>query len=184
MKKMIFIIVLILLLNSCSSEYEINTDNIEGTYRIDDRSLNLDNKNITVFLNLNKYMSWTEVNNIYLQNNKIQRLDISEFSKLWRLDISNNDIRFINDLKLPKKIRHLNVSGNSLDDIDWLDNYLEMKTLDLSNNNLDDNDINFSKFKKLRYINIEWNKVSTGVINKINDFNSVYLSQNKKPFSK
>jgi internalin A len=128
-------------------------------------------------------MTETEVNNIYLNNNKIQLLDISWFDKLGKLDISNNDIRFISDLKLPLTIRHLNLSNNKITNLNGLEKYTKLKTLDISFNNIEESAIVVKWLNNLKYINIEWNKVSTWTLSKLNEFNSVYLSNNKKPFS-
>lgn len=183
MKKILLILVSISLLISCTKEFEINKQNVESTYKIEDRSLNLANNEIKYFVNLNKYMTGTEVNNIYLQNNQIQKLNISDFDKLGRLDISNNEVRFINDLSLPKNIRHLSVAWNSLDNLNGLEQYINLKTLDLSHNNLEDEDIDLWMFERLKFVNIDGNNVSIELINKVNEFNALYLSQNKKPFS-
>lgn len=182
MKKILALIVISLTLVSCW-KYDINKENIETTYKVENRSLNLDNKWIENFVNLNEFMIWTEVNNIYLQNNKIQKLNISDFKELWRLDISNNEIRFINDLTLPENIRHLNISNNNLSDIKWLDKYNNIKTLDISNNNIKGTDLNLEIFPKLKYINITWNNMNDDILKKVDTFNSIYLSNNPIPFS-
>ena len=180
MKKTI-ILLLIFILSSCSS-YELNKENIEKTYIIENRSLNLQNKNIKWFVNLNIFMSETEVNNIFIQNNNIDTINISDFKDLWTLDVSNNNIRFISDLKLPFKIRSLNLSWNKLTSLKWLEKYKFLKKIDISNNNLKEKDIIFKSFKYLKYINVIWNDISKEFTQKIDRFNSLFLSNNLVPF--
>jgi hypothetical protein len=184
MKKISIFLFLLLLLTSCWKSFELNQKNIDDTYKTPDRSINLSNKWIKSFVDLNTYISEKEVNNIYLNDNNIQTINVSWYNKLWRLDISNNDIRFISDLKLPITIRHLNLSHNNLTNLKWLEKYTKLKTLDISYNNLEESGIVVKWLKNLKYINVEWNKVNDELISKLNQFNSVYLSNNKKPFSK
>jgi len=183
MKKILLIITSIVLLLSCTIWFELTNVSVKESYKISDRSINLSNNKITGFVNMNTYMSGIEVNNIYLSNNQIQLIDVSWFEKLWKLEINNNKIRFLSDLKLPIKIRHLNISWNQIDSIIWIEKYKKLKTLDISFNNLDIKDLDLTLFKNLQYINIEWNSFDLDFINKVNDFNALYLSKNKKPYS-
>lgn len=193
MKKILIFILPLILLFSCSEEkeeikevwYTLSNQNLMQEYEVPDRSLNLSNKNIKWFVSFSQYLTWTEVNNIYLQNNSIELLDVSKYSKLWRLDLSNNLIRFWTDVKLPSGIRHLNLSNNSLSSIKWLSNLKKLKTVDISNNDLDDNDIkSLIWLDNLQYINIEWNKVSDNLRVEFWKFNARYLSTHKMPYVK
>ena len=128
-------------------------------------------------------MTWSEVNNIFIWNNKIQLIDVSWFDKLWKLEINNNEIRFISDLKLPITIRHLNISNNNLTSLKLIEKYSKLKTIDISNNKLTDKDFEYFKWmKNFKYINMEWNEVSEELLLKINKFNSMYLRNNEEPF--
>ena len=183
MKKLLLIPILFLFV-SCGSNFEVNQENVANTYKGEDRSLNLTDENINGFVNLNGYMSGTEVNNIYVQDNNIEWLDISDYEDLWTLDISNNNIRFIWDLKLPLTIRHLNLSWNILTSLKWIEKYTKLKTLDISNNNITDDEIDISPLENLLYINMDNNPdMSDEKINATKEFNSIYLSTNPKPFS-
>lgn len=184
MKIPLILLSIIFILFSCSNNFEMTKENVENTYKLENRSLNLVNKDIANFVNLNKYMSWTEVNNIFLWNNRIQLIDVSGFNKLWTLEINNNNIRFISDLRLPLTIRNLNISNNNLTNLKWIEKYLKLKIIDISNNKLDDKSLILLKsLKNLKYINIEWNDISEKILEEIKAFNSTYLSNNKKPFS-
>ena len=183
MKKIILTGISLFFLVSCwTAKIELTNDTVNDSYKISDRSINLSNKNLDYYVNLNNYMTGTEVNNIYLNNNNIEIININKYDKLWTLDISNNNIRFISDLNLPLTIRHLNLSNNNLTNLQGLDKYTKLKTLDLSYNNLEESDIVIKGLDDLKYINIEWNNISTVWLDKINDFNRVYLSNNKIPF--
>lgn len=182
MKKLV-VVFLAVFLFSCSNEFKLTKENVESTYLEENRSLNLEGKSLPQFLNLNKFMKDTEVNNIFVWNNKIQVIDISSFEKLWKLEIDNNDIRFIWDLKLPENIRHLNLSHNNLDSLKWIKKYKNLKTLDISYNNLDDEDIDIVWLERLKYINIEWNNVSEEMLEKAANFNTRYLINNEVPYS-
>ena len=184
MKKVLLLIVSVFLISSCSNEFDGTKENIEATYKIENRSLNLENKNINFSLRLNHTMSGTEVNNIFLWQNKIQLIDVSWFEKLWTLEIDNNDIRFIWDLKLPLTIRHLNLSHNNLTSLKWIEKYTKLKTIDVSYNKLDSDSLKSLEWmKNLKYINVEWNSLSEKVLNKVNSFNSRYLLNNEIPFT-
>lgn len=184
MKKLLLIALSFLLLTSCGKEaFQLSNEKVENSYKTPDRSINLSNKWMENSVDLTEYMTGTEVNNIYLNDNKIQLVDVSKFDKLWKLDISNNDIRFISDLKLPLTIRHLNLSNNKLTNLKGLEKYTKLKTLDISFNNLEESAIIIKWLKNLKYINVEWNTVSDELISKLNQFNATYLSNNKKPFS-
>jgi len=183
MKKVLLLVSLVLFISSCSNEFEFTKENVESTYKVENRSLNLEGKNIKNFVNLNSYMSGTEVNNIFVWNNEIQLIDVSWFEKLWKLDINNNDIRFIWDLKLPEKVRHLNLSNNNLDSLKWLEKYTNLKTIDLSYNNLEDEDLIFDSYPRLKFINIEWNNVSEEMLETIDSFNARYLLNNEDPYA-
>lgn len=190
MKKLLIILFSILVLASCIHEkeeasYTLTDENLLQDYRVTDRSLQLSDKGFMWFLNLWTYLKDTEVNEVYLSNNKIETLDVSWFTKLLRLDINNNNIRFMWDLKLPENIRSINLSGNKLDTLAWIEKYKNIKILDVSNNQLQDDDIDIlEELPELMYLNIEWNQMSEETINRINEFNSIYLRNNEVPFTK
>lgn len=184
MKKIIAVISVTFLLISCWNTFELTQEYIEKQYNESDRSINLENTELTGFISLNEYKTEKEINNIYLSNNNIDVIYISSYDKLWKLDISNNSIRFIWDLNLPEKIRHIDLSYNDLDNIDWLEKYTQIKTLNLSHNNLDDDDLkNISEFEKLIFIKVEWNDFSPETLHEINTINARFLAVNQDPFN-
>lgn len=183
-KKIIMWITLVFLV-SCWAKFEINSESLSDSYKDNNRSVNLNDKNITWFVNLNEYMTDKEVNNIFVQNNSIEWIDISDYNDLWTLDISNNNIRFIWDLHLPVNIRHLNLSWNNIESLEWIEKFKKLKTLDVSNNNLSDDKLDVSALENLLYINLKWNtNISEEKLNAAAEFNALYLTNNPVPFSK
>ena len=190
--KVISIIVMlmsaVLLLSCWKTElvsYDFSDEKLMMSYEAPDRSLNLWSKKIRGFVNMNLFLTWTEVNNIYMQNNYIETIDISWLKKLWRIDLSNNLLYFWNDIKLPSDIRHINLSNNKLTSVDWLSGLNKLKTLDLSNNALDDEDIkSLSWLNKLQYINVKWNNVSQKILDKFDTLNAKYLETHEMPYVK
>lgn len=160
----------------------LTQEEVNVSYKQEDRSLNLNNKNLSGFVNFNKYLDDKEINNIYLADNNIEILDISNFDKLGRLDISNNVIRFGSDLRLPIGIRHINIANNNLDSLDGIIWLKKIKTLNLDGNNLDDDDIVLSDFPNLKYISAKNNNLSPDVLEAIDIFNNKYLINNPSPF--
>ncbi|QFR39745.1 leucine-rich repeat domain-containing protein [Candidatus Gracilibacteria bacterium 28_42_T64] len=186
MKKVLIAIVSILLLASCGkTAFELSNKSLLASYETPDRSINLVGKEIKGFINLNLYLTGTEVNNIYLGNNEIELLDISGYNKLGRIDLGNNNLRFGSDLKLPANIRHINVSNNKLTNLEGFSGLEKLKTLDVSYNNLDEEDIKgLTKLNKLQYLNVEGNDVSQELLDKMTEFNKVYLSTHAMPYVK
>ncbi len=165
--------------------YELSDGNLIMHYEKEDRSLNLENKDIRGFVNINLYLTWTEINNVYLKWNSIEWIDVSELYKLWRLDLSGNSIKYSNDLKLPKDIRHLDLSNNWLETIESLSWLKKIKTLDLSNNNLDDEDFKSLKWLEgLQYLNLEGNSISQKILDRLTEFNAKYLQTHEMPYVK
>lgn len=186
MRNILIFISLVLFLVSCGYDdsYKLNKENVEKTYKREDRSLNLEDKKIKWYISLNKYMSWTEISNIFIWNNEIELINVSWFEKLWTLDIKNNNISFIWDLKLPNNITSLNLSWNDLSDIKWIEKYTKLKKIDLSYNKLTDEDFESLKaLKNLIYINVKWNDVSEELLNQISNFNATFLYNNDAPFT-
>lgn len=186
MRNILIFISLVLFLVSCGYDdsYKLNEENVEKTYKRVDRSLNLEDKKIKWYISLNKYMSWTEISNIFIWNNEIELINVSWFEKLWTLDIKNNNISFIWDLKLPINITSLNLSWNDLSDIKWIEKYTKLKKIDLSYNKLTDEDFESLKaLKNLIYINVKWNDVSEELLNQISNFNATFLYNNDAPFT-
>ena len=176
----------LLILASCGkTAFELSNESLLQSYEVPDRSLNLVEKDIKGFINLNLYLTGTEVNNIYLWGNEIEFLDISGYNKLGRIDLVNNNLRFVSDLKLPANIRHINISHNKLTDLNWLSGLEKLKTLDVSYNNLDEVDIKWlTNLKNLQYLNVEWNEVSQELLDKMTEFNAAYLSTHTIPYVK
>lgn len=127
-----------------------------STYIEENRSLNLNEKGITDFVSLNGLNGKTEIVNIYLSDNSIEVLNISEYTDLGRLVIANNNIRFFGDIKYPAQIRHLDLSGNILENLDGIEKLTELKTLNVKNNKLDDEDFKIlAGLEKLQLILLE-----------------------------
>lgn len=123
---------------------------------------NFKNKNIK-YLNLssNKKLTnidkLTDVEMLILKDCELNNLDeIKKLTNLTALDLSNNNIKNINDLNDLKLLQALSLSEN-----ENIDGTLE---LDLSSINLSDtkykNKFDFSKLKKLTYINLDNSNVN------------------------
>lgn len=160
----------------------LTQEEVNVTYIQDNRSLNLDNKHLSGFVNLNEYIGDKEINNIYLADNAIELLDISSFKDLGGLDLSQNQIRFWSDLKLPEWIRSINLANNKLDSLNGIIWLKKIKKLNLDGNNLDDDDIVLADFPNLKYISAKNNNLSPEVLEAIDIFNSKYLINNPSPF--
>jgi hypothetical protein len=67
MKKILIAMISLLILASCGkTAFELSNESLLQSYEVPDRSLNLVEKDIKGFINLNLYLTGTEVNNIYL----------------------------------------------------------------------------------------------------------------------
>lgn len=157
MKRFIVLILSLLFLVSCGtsspSSVELTSDAVMKTYKQENRSLNLEAKDISGFVSLNGLNGDTEIVNIYLSDNSIEVLNISEYTDLGRLVIANNNIRFFGDIKYPSQIRHLDLSGNMLESLDGIEKLTELKTLNVANNKLDDEDFKkLANLKKLQFV--------------------------------
>jgi hypothetical protein len=84
MKKIFITACISLLLVSCTppKTIEITQEYFDAQYTQEDRSINLEDKNIKGFISLNEFKSDIEINNIYLSNNKIDIINVSDFDKL------------------------------------------------------------------------------------------------------
>lgn len=153
-----------------------------SSYQQENRSLNLNEKSITGFVSLNGLNGDTEIVNIYIANNDIDIINVSEYPDLGRLDISGNNITFFADLKLPNQIRHLVLADNNLQNLDGIELLTELKTLDISGNRLDEADLKqLANLPKLQFIKVEGNEdISPEMTQQLNEFNIKYLQSTKQ----
>jgi len=132
-------------------------------------------------VNLNDIKPDVEVGNLYLSENSIEVLNISEYENLGKLELQNNNITFFGDVKYPKKLRQLDLSFNNLQNLDGIEELTELQTLNLSFNKLDEDDFKaLAGLDKLRLVYVDGNDVSLEFIEKITNFNFQYLSRIKK----
>lgn len=75
------IVLLSLVLVSCGS-FELNNKSIEEAYTATNKTLNLENKGLTDFVNLNGLSGSGEVADIMIYDNEIQVLNVSEYIDL------------------------------------------------------------------------------------------------------
>lgn len=124
----------------------------------------------------------TEIVNLYLQNNDIERLDVSDYSDLGRLDISNNDINYLANIKFPQQIRHIIITDSNLSTLDGIESLSELKTLDIRNNILDEDDLKkLANLPKLQLILAEGNPdISQQMLDNLAVFNIKYLQSIKQ----
>jgi len=118
-----------------------------------------------------------------LYDNNIEKIDVSGYTDLNRLNIANNKLTFFSDLKLPTSIRHLNASGNQLRTLDGIDKLTQLKTLDLRNNDLNDDDLDkISELENLKVVLVSGNPdISPDLINRLNNFSQKYIATIKNP---
>ena len=124
----------------------------------------------------------TEIVNLYLQNNAIETLDVSDYSDLGRLDISNNDINYLANIKFPQQIRHIIITDSNLSTLDGIESLSELKTLDIRNNILDEDDLKkLADLPKLQLILAEGNPdISQQMLDNLAAFNVKYLQSIKQ----
>lgn len=82
----------------------------------------------------------SEVLHLYVSNNDIDVLNISEYSDLIRLVVDSNSFTFFNDIKFPNQIRHINLADNQLETLAGIENLGSLVSLNVSNNLLDEED--------------------------------------------
>lgn len=163
------------------SDGDITAESVMSTYKKQDRSLNMADADISGFVSLNGLNGDTEIVNIYLQNNSIEVLNISEYEDLGRLNISNNGINFFGDIKYPSSIRHLDLSYNNLESLEGIQALTELKTLNVAHNKLTEEDFKVLwGLKKLQFIWVAGNDISPEFENNMNTFNAAYLGRIKR----
>ncbi|CRG95828.1 leucine-rich repeat protein [Plasmodium gallinaceum] len=106
--------------------------------------------------NYHNYIKIINLSNLYLPLNF---LNFSNFENLKILNLSNNGIENLNDLKLPKKLKVLNLKNNKISSLEFLSDFLEIEKLVLDNNELK----NINKIillKKLKILRCSHNKIT------------------------
>lgn len=182
MKHIALLLLTLTWLSACTPSFELTPESIMSTYQAPDRSLNLWDKGIAGFVNMNGLNGDTEIVNLYLQNNDIERLDVSDYSDLGRLDISNNDINYLANIKFPQQIRHIIITDSNLSTLDGIESLSELKTLDIRNNILDEDDLKkLANLPKLQLILAEGNPdISQQMLDNLAVFNIKYLQSIKQ----
>ncbi len=178
MLKNIFIIGAIIFLSACSSSWDkqLTQEDFIEAYKLKDRSVTLSENTLKGFVSLNGFNGDTEIVNLYLDKNEIEVLNISEYKDLWRLVISNNNIRFFGDIQYPEKIRHIDISFNQLENLDGIEKLTELKTLNVSYNKLNEQDFQkLASLTKLQLVYADGNNVSIEFLQRLATFNSKYL---------
>ncbi len=152
-----------------------------SSYTSENRGVNLSDMELTWFVSLNGLNNNEEIVNIYISNNEIEVLNISEYPDLGRIVADNNLIKYFGDIKYPNDIRHISLANNRLETLDWVENLTELKTLDVSNNMLDEEDFKkLASLEKLQLIYAQGNDVSQDFLERLDEFNTAYLSTIKQ----
>ena len=175
-------IVFSLFLVSCGT-FELSSESVLQSYNSETKTLHLEEKNISGFVYLNTYKPEEEIVDIMLQNNSIEVVDVTGYTDLELLNISNNKINYFWDIKLPEQILHLNASGNNLSTLDGIEKLKRLKTLDLRNNKLDSADLEkLGDLENLKVVLVDGNPdVSQELINDLRDFSLKYIATIKNP---
>jgi len=181
MKTLVSLILITFTLISCWESDSLSKKVLTKAYDAKSRSIDLSDSWIRGFVNLNDIKPDTEVGNLYLWENSIEVLNISEYKDLWKVELQNNDISFFSDVKYPEKVRQLDLSFNQLQNLDGIEKLTELQTLNLSYNQLDEEEFQkIADLTKLRLIYVDGNDVSDEFLIKIANFNFKYLSTIKK----
>jgi len=152
-----------------------------STYTRDNRGVDLSNMWLSWFVSLNGLNGEEEIANIYISNNEIEVLNISEFSDLLRIVADNNDIRYVGDIKYPVGVKHIDLSYNDLDSLEGIEALTELKTLNVAYNNLDEEDFKIlGELQNLVFIGVEGNNISEEFLSNMNSFNAKYLRSIKQ----
>lgn len=133
----------------------INCDNIE--YRIlecknnNDTYLDLSNMNLTKLIVEDKYINeLVNVKYLFLNNNKLDKIDLSLFKYLEVLDISYNNLTEI--INLPLTLRELCCNNNNLT---FIESHNNLVRLECSNNKL----IELNNYPNLELLKCENNRL-------------------------
>lgn len=98
-----------------------------------------------------------DLSNMNLTNDDLE--DIGLFSKIYTLDLSNNQISDLTNLPKLNRLLYLNLSNNKIDNIDSLNQFANIDRINLSSNNLQD--ISFlSTLKNAQWVILDDNKIS------------------------
>ncbi|KAM8972615.1 platelet glycoprotein Ib alpha chain [Pelodytes ibericus] len=132
----------------CSTDKNLIKDMVESTCNLDFSSEKLDFDSDTQILHL----SHIPVTTIHLSAFK-------SIPKLVELDLSNNEISFIN-VDFPLNLEDVNLANNSFDKLPMLSKLEKLVTLDLSNNRIVTVPENaFQGLKDLKELNLRGNKI-------------------------
>lgn len=189
MKKIILLFILSIFLVSCFT-MKVSTKSLLNSIDTNTHTLELSNKGFNKLPKFSKYLSWEVLESIKvidLSENNLNSItvnelkDLNSFKNLEKLNLSKNKFLLSTNLFLPDHLKELDISNNNLENLVWFYNLKSIKILNLSNNNLEDSDIldlyKKNKLKKLKNLDISWNKISKKLEEKINKIN---LINNKK----
>ncbi|SOV19082.1 leucine-rich repeat protein [Plasmodium gaboni] len=144
-------------------EYGMDDDDEDGHNKNYIKMKNIkDEKYLKVYkdININNYemhIQMINLSNLYM---KLTYLNFEIFKYLKILDLSNNGIEDLTNLKLPKELKVLNLRNNKIFCIDFLHDKLEIEMLLLDNNELKNiNKVNL--LKNLKILRCSHNKLST-----------------------
>ncbi|EAA18090.1 Streptococcus pyogenes AMV253 [Plasmodium yoelii yoelii] len=146
------------------------------------------------FSNYKFYVKKIDLSSLYIKFELTNLLDFSTFPKLEILNLSNNGIENLSNLKLPPKLKVLNLKNNKIVSID---NFINGELCCIEKIILDNNEIkNIDKInvlKNLKILRCSYNKISNIPIlnnlklieinihnNLIKDITNLILIKNKK----
>ncbi len=114
-----------------------------------------------------------------LSNNQIETISFQDGALLRDLNLTNNNLVFGSDMKLPSIIWKLELSGNRLQNIDGLGKLTELLYLDLWANKLRDTNLSELRGRNhIQYMNLSENpEISTARAEILEEFNNAYLDK-------
>ena len=170
--------------NDSNNSSKAYTDNLTDEELLSITNLSCNEKNIKDVSGIEKL---TKLVNLYLNNNNISSMDLSENSSLEYLDLSKNNISSINlekntelqyiniqynnrlssiNLNSNKKLKELHLGSNELTDLDLSQNK-DLETFDLSNNKLTSLDL--SQNENISSISLENNPISNDILMQVGE---------------
>jgi len=123
--------------------------------------------------------NFTNLEILNLSQNKIKKIEnLNIFSKLEELDISYNDIKKIEGLIELKNLKWLNLNNNQIKRIEGIKNLKKLEELDLSNNQINKIE-SLSECKKLKFLDLSSNHIERiENIEELNQLQVLTLSNN------
>jgi len=101
--------------------WELTGEIFMSAYTEEKRAVDLSDTGLKWFVSLNSLNGDMEIVNIYVSNNDIEVLNITDYPDLLRIVADNNNFNYFWDLKLPSTIKHIDLSYNHLKSLEGVE---------------------------------------------------------------